>query len=167
MTREGNKLPWLDGYNGQTIDELLSLESTYRIDSLICAFEQALLQKNAQLEESEEERLILAVEDLEREVNNGGYAQFFENTGEYAATIVDSLKRIGCTNTAALTQRAIEALGSPNLTADGIKRAIAAKDPRRDATLNEYDNAYFKSPEPIAAQLFAFIKANKHHINLR
>jgi len=38
-------LIWLDGYSGETTEQLLALERTHRIDSLILAFEQALGQK--------------------------------------------------------------------------------------------------------------------------
>ena len=36
---------WLDEYSGQTVDELISLESTHRIDSLVLALEEAIDQK--------------------------------------------------------------------------------------------------------------------------
>jgi hypothetical protein len=35
-------LKWLEGYSGQTTEELIALEGEYRIDSLVLAFEQAL-----------------------------------------------------------------------------------------------------------------------------
>jgi hypothetical protein len=38
----------------------------------------------------------MAVESLEREVNNGGYDQFFVNAAEYTPVIADSLSAIGC-----------------------------------------------------------------------
>jgi len=104
-------LKWLDGYSGQTVDELLLLEAECRIDSLVLAFEQAVDQKAARLGVdalSGEERIILAIEALEREVNNGGYGQFFLNSSrEFAPTIVRALALIGCPKTAAITQRAI------------------------------------------------------------
>jgi len=41
-------LKWLDSYSGQTIEELLALESEYRVESLLVALEQALNQKAAE-----------------------------------------------------------------------------------------------------------------------
>ncbi len=67
-------LQWLDRYSGETVDELLALEGKYRIDSLVLAFEQAIDQKAARVGGeylTDVERIILAVEALEREVNNG------------------------------------------------------------------------------------------------
>jgi len=170
MVERGNKLQWLAAYGGQTADQLLSLEGEYRIDSLVVAFEQALCQKEARLEKgalSPEEQVVLAVEALEREVNNGGYAQFFQNSSrEYASVIVDSLRHIGCVNTAVLTERAIKAVGSSKLESDAIKTAMAMDSEARDKTLSECDKEYFRCAEPIAERLFAFIKANRIRVAL-
>lgn len=70
---------WLQGYSSQTVDDLLALEQSHRIDSLVLAFEEAIDQKAAREGEhklTDVERTILAIEALEREVNNGGYGQF-------------------------------------------------------------------------------------------
>jgi hypothetical protein len=100
------ELRWLDGYSGETVDELLALEGKHRTDSLVLAFEQAIDQKAARVGEhnlSDEECIILAIEALEREVNNGGYGQFFVNSSrEYAPKIVQ-----GCLQTAEITQKAL------------------------------------------------------------
>ena len=69
---------WLDGYSGQTVEQLLSLEGKCRTDSLVLAFEQAISQKAESANQglTNPEHIVLAVEALEREVNNGGYDQF-------------------------------------------------------------------------------------------
>lgn len=72
---------WLD-YAGQTTDELLALAGEYRIDSLVCAFDEALGRKELAFGMdglTPEERVVLAAEALEREVNNGGFDQLFVN----------------------------------------------------------------------------------------
>lgn len=85
-------LPWLE-YAGQSTAALIAAKETHRIDSILCAFEQAV-QRKLELEQalSEEEMLILAVEALEREVNNGGYHQFFVNSPQFAGSIADFLQ---------------------------------------------------------------------------
>src|SRR5579863_2130168 len=102
---------FLQKYSGQSVDELISLESEYRVDSLVLAFEEGIIQKFKREGEnglSEPERVILAIEALEREVNNGGYSQFFENSSRYFAPwIVWALETIGCPQTARISQRAI------------------------------------------------------------
>ena len=157
-------LKFLSDYSGQTAEQLLALEGEYRIDSLVLAFEQALDQKAAREGAGAvnvEERIILAIEALEREVNNGGYDQFFANSSrEFAPIIVQALLRIGCPKTAEITQRAIDALHLPDLSVEGIETAMEAAEDIED-DLNNCDNSYFAAGEDIAGQLFAFIKANK------
>ena len=162
-------LGWLDGYAGQNIEELLALEGKYRIDSLVLAVEEGIgqsLNRHGGQTPTDEERTVLAVEALEREVNNGGYDQFFTNSSQFVPTILDSLQRIGCKRTAMITQRAIQALGISDLIAKTIDTAMASDDEQRLAKLNRCDEAYYKAAEPIAERLFAFIKANKAGISL-
>ncbi len=71
----------------------------------------------------DEERIVFAVEALEREVNNGGYCQFFGNSSrEFAPSIADALLRIGCPGTARITRKAIEAVGVSGLARTRSKR---------------------------------------------
>lgn len=162
-------LKWLDRYSGQSIDELLSLEGEYRIDSLVLALEQALDQKAARKGEeslSEVERVVPAVEALVREVNNGGYGQFFMNTPEFASTIVNHLRRINCPKTIEITKRALDALALPNLAVDSINAAMAQENEDRNIELNRCDDSFYGAKEDIDALLFAFVKANKNAISL-
>jgi Domain of unknown function (DUF4375) len=112
--------PWLD-YAGQDTAEILAHKTTHRIDSLLCALEQAIQLRQSRfpsLPTSLEEHTLLAIMALQREVNNGGYHQFFINSSHrYALTIVPALKSIGCDVIGGLTQRAIDALSltSPNV----------------------------------------------------
>jgi Domain of unknown function (DUF4375) len=159
---------WLEGYAGQSVEQLLAFEGEYRIDSLVLAFEQALDQKAArdgQQSLNITERTILAVEALEREVNNGGYGQFFLNSSrEYASIVVDSLQTIGCSKTAEITQKAIGSLHLAAPTTEGIEVVMADDNEERDEELNRCDDLYYQAGENIAGQLFVFIKANKNAI---
>lgn len=162
-------LKWLDQYGGQTVDQLLAMEAEYRVDSLVIAFEQALDQKAAREGDASlcaEERIVLAIEALEREVNNGGYFQFFQNPSrEYASIVVDALSRIGCPQTAAITQTAVDALHLPQLTDDAICSVLDDEDVQSE--LDECDDAYYKAGEDIDDLLFAFIRKNKDRFRLR
>src|SRR5690242_18047206 len=106
--------PWFE-YDGQSSDELFALADSHRIDSLVCAFENAIGRKaryRGAASLSQAERDCLAIEELEREVNNGGYSQFFVNSSNaHAADVVAALRRAGCPVTADITARAIAALG--------------------------------------------------------
>ena len=69
-------MQWLNSYTGQSTDQLIALEQNYRTDSIVLAFEDALRQKEERVGIAgltDAERVVLAVEALEAEVNNGGY----------------------------------------------------------------------------------------------
>jgi hypothetical protein len=159
------QLESLEGYSGQSVDQLLLCEGKYRIDSLIMAFEQAIslkAEREGMQSLTDEERVVLAVEALEREVNNGGYDQFFVNSSrDFAPIIVDALQRIGCKKTGITTRRAIKALGISHISPDKIEAAMAEDNDLRSAKLAQCDESYYKNTEPIAERLFEFIKANR------
>ena len=167
-----NDLKWLDGYSGQSVDELIALASEYRIDSIVLAFEQALQEKAVSVGLSglsEVELTVLAVEALEREVNNGGYHQFFLNAPEFASCIVAALDRIGCPNTAKISQAALAHLGVRQpLTTAQIQIALDQNtEGKLDSILSERcDPLYYNSGESIERRLLEFIRANAHAIEL-
>lgn len=166
------ELKWLDGYSGQTTDELIALEDEYRTDSLVLAFEQALEQKAERVGQenlTEEEHVVLAIEALEREVNNGGYDQLFINSSrEYAPLFVAALNRIGCTETAALTQHAIDILGIEGpVTVEAIDRVMEEENEARDQKLGDCDDRYYEAAEDLAFPLLEFIKNNRDKITLK
>ena len=167
-----SELKWLDEYSGQTTDELIALEGKYRTDSLVTAFHQAVEQKWARVGKeglSEEELVVLAIEALEREVNNGGYHQFFVNSSnEDAPIVVDALNRIGCTETAKLTKEAIDILGIEGpITVEAIGRVMEEENDERDEKLGECDDGYFEIAGDLAGPLLEFIKSNKDRITLK
>lgn len=158
---------WLNGYSGQTAEEILALEGKYRTDSLVAAFEQAILQKAERgLDLTTEERIVLEVEALEREVNNGGYDQFFVNSPGSASGIVAALQRIGCVQTASITQAAIKELGAIDLTSENVENTVYSVHAPREERFRGWDDAYYENAEPIADKLFAFIKKNRAAIKL-
>lgn len=160
------ELVWLDGYSGQSIDELIVLEGTHRIDSLISALEQAIKISATSKSISQEAGIVLAVEALEREVNNGGYHQFFLNTPEFVSVIVESLRHIGCPLVASITETAILALNLSQVTTEEVEQVIYNEDESRDEILSRCDDRFFEYPEPIENRLFAFVKANRDKFSL-
>ena len=158
-------LPWLE-YAGQSTAALIAAKETHRIDSILCAFEQAV-QRKLELEQalSEEEMLILAVEALEREVNNGGYHQFFVNSPLFAGSIADFLQPIGCERVAAITKKALERLAPAGLSADAVLNAALPEDAVRDEFLTECDQEYYSTRE-IEPALFHFLEDNASRIHL-
>jgi hypothetical protein len=164
--------PWLDGYAGQSTAQLIDLGETHRIDSVVLAFE-AGIDKKAQRHGVETltppERVVLVVEAIEREVNNGGFGQFFRNSSkEHAPNLVSSLEAIGRPEVAALARRAIAALrlGKQPLTVESIELALDRDSDPRDDALEELDTQYYETAGDLAPALFAYIKANAGEVNL-
>ena len=158
---------FLEGYEGQSVDELIALEDTHRVDSLVLAFEEAIDAKRESGHSlSEPESIILAVEAMEREVNNGGFSQFFYNSSvEYAPIIVDSLQKIGCPKTAELAGRAIACLGLKSLDPDIIEERMDPDDDQLEEELDAIDEIYYQAEEEISDLLFQYIKENKSEID--
>ena len=168
---EAADLPWLD-YTGQPTYEILAASRTHRIDSILCALEQGLLlrqSRNGKRGTTPEERLFLSVMALDREVNNGGYSQFFCNSSrQYVPIIVAALNQINCSKTAALTQKAIDTLGFPpghRITPADARRVALPPNSKRDRKLDSLDNRFYRLNE-IDAKLFAFTEANAHRFRL-
>jgi hypothetical protein len=156
---------WLADAGGRSLEQLIALEATHRIDSIVVAIEAVLMSKT---EGTEAEHVVLAVEAMEREVNNGGFDQFFLNSSnEYARMIVPALRRIGAERTAEIADQAIRALGAEDdWPPEQYETAVADADASTITKLSECDKAYYESGEAIADMLFAFIKINRKDIDL-
>ncbi len=159
---------FLESYGGQTTEQLLAMEAEYRIDSLVLAFEQAIQMRDPQAPMTTQERYVLAVEGLEREVNNGGYGQFFLNSShEFVDVIEDALRAINCPQTADITRDAVVALGLAGpVTGEKAEQVVVAGDERVLAALGACDDRFFAGVEPIADRLFEWIRANQASIRV-
>ena len=142
--------PFLDSYEGQSTVELIALKDTYRIDSLVLAFEQAI-QAKAESGLSQTERFVLAIEAMEREVNNGGWDQFFFNTNnQYDAILVVALEAIGCLETAEIAREALDVHGRGGEIDD----------------FEDLDSRYYAMTESIEDKLFHYIFDHQGEIEL-
>ncbi len=159
---------FLQDYSGQTTDELLQMSDRYRIDSIVGAFESAIQKKMVSRGISSEERCILAVEALEREVNNGGYHQFFVNSSnEFVPDIVSALGAIGCPTTAQITSDAIALLQiEGELTREACDEAASERYEELSEPLGECDSRFYAYEDPIADRLFAWIQQNKALVSI-
>jgi hypothetical protein len=155
--------PWLD-YTGQDAAQILACKTTHRIDSLLCALEQAAevrQNRSPDVAATPEARTLLAIMALEREVNNGGYHQFFSNSSrQYALMVVPALESIGCDAAAVLTQRAIDSLNLHPLTLEAIEASMLKPNPGRDQALVELDHQFYKILE-IESKLFSFVESHQ------
>jgi hypothetical protein len=158
-------LGWLDGYAGQTLDELLLFDGTEPGSGILFAVEQAIQQKTAR-DMTGVERTVLSVLALNREVDNGGFDQFFFNSSrQFAPVIVADLVRIGCTQIADITQRALDALKLPELTVSSIETCMKTENTERTRALNRCDIAFYNTAG-VYEQLLAYVKAHKDGIRV-
>lgn len=98
------------------------------------------------------ERDILHMSLLVGEVNNGGFDQYFFNTGgDYAVETVETLERIGSSEALALLRQAIGAFGANPLSTDKATRYSQIKNiPKTVVDLwNELDQQFFRLQEPL------------------
>lgn len=159
--------PWDDSYKGETVAELLAKRGKVRSDSLVLAFEIAA-DSIPEEEINFHERVILAVEAMEMQVNNGGYGQFFVNSSSaYTDVIHEALLAIECEACAAITADAIAALNlPPGYDGDMVSEIADDLSAEQQEELAASDDRYFANDEWIAAQLLDFIERNQDKIRI-
>ncbi len=159
---------WFENKDNLTIKEIIELESKYRTDSLNVAIENILIKKDedSNSEINEYELLVLAIQSFEREINNGGFVQFFSNESRmFIPFILKFLNKINANKTEKITLKAMEILniqfeGNPDEFFDKLGNAL--EDENIEEELNSLDELYYKKNESIETLLFSYVKK---HIN--
>ena len=149
---------------GSPIDNMRSsLDSAYAFQGDIWEQEDRIIQyhiSNALCEKSnygedlsklnDYEKVFLVMDELEMEVNNGGFDQFFDNTdGHYNDILVPSAEAIKAYNIAKICKKAL---------------AIYAKHVEEDSVieeLNPCDDAFYASEDSITGLSVQYAKENK------
>lgn len=108
------------------------------------------------------ERVFVLIWELESEVNNGGFHQYFLNsTGARAPHIVEALKAVGAVQTAALVQEAIAQVGSiPWSDATARKAIMNALSSDVIEKLNKLDQSFYAYPNDLTELLYRYV--DKH-----
>ena len=170
---------------GSPIDNLRSsLDSAYAFQGDIWEQEDRIIQyhiSNALCEKSnygeefsklnEYEKVFLVMDELDMEVNNGGFDQFFDNTdGHYNDILVSSAEAIKAYDIAKICRKAL-AIYAKNVDAESVieKRAyhdsmeymqIYKYDPIFP-DLNKCDDAFYASEDSITGLSVQYAKENK------
>lgn len=111
---------------------------------------------------------IYMISQLEAEVNNGGYNQFyFNSSGQFAKPLPDALKLVGATKFADLTERANKTFEKENSkitehqdgTIEGFSKSY------ENNPLNKFDDEFYKLNETKKLQKIQvdYIRKNKKH----
>ncbi len=113
---------------------------------------------------SEAEMVFYLTVELEGEVINGGFGQFFDNSsGNFANETEAALRRIGAEKTADIYKKALDALGG-ELPRDRKERWKALEERETEAVSNllaECDGEFYKENDDLNALLYEFVMKNK------
>lgn len=115
------------------------------------------------------ERVVFCLDGLEREVNNGGFSQFFENSaGDHALETVEALRTLGAPRVAALVAQAVAVFpaGRPATDRERRQQQLAQLDDRARAKLDQLDNAFFEYPEHLAALERRYVRSHQDQFRM-
>ena len=129
-----------------TIDERLNQASEYgrRIDNL-----------------TEPQKTFLFVENLEREVNNGGFDQFFWNSsGNFAHETVEALENINAKSAAKILKKANAVWPDKNVPKNRMERQETQLlyEKKINPELEKLDAQFYKYPDNISELLISYVK---------
>ena len=106
------------------------------------------------------QKVFSAIWAAESEINNGGFAQYFQNSScETAPFVVAAFEAIGAPRTADICRRAIAAAFSGGLptTPDAISAAAADFNDDTTEQLEAFDSEFFQYPHNLTDLLFTFV----------
>jgi hypothetical protein len=114
------------------------------------------------------EQVFVCVYDMEREVNNGGFAQFFTNApGQYTTETVQALETIGARSMADIVRTAAAILfpdGKVPVDQDERLAILEAAGERVGKDLLELDDRFCQYPDDLAALLFGYIQCHRSSV---
>lgn len=158
---------WFENEAGLGVAEVVALEGKYRADSLVAAIDGILAAREARGDVlNEEQRTVLAVEALEREVNNGGFSHFFGDASwKHVPVLVKSLERVGSKEALGLVKDAVSllklssaVLNDPAKLFETIHAALAKHEV--EIRLNDLDSDYYVLEEDLGKLVWNYVKKN-------
>ena len=107
------------------------------------------------------QRVFYLNQNLEREVNNGGFHQFFFNSsGDNADETVRTLEAIGAVKTAQLVRRAMGRFPGGEVPRDQDQRQLLMVDNLSNRAFEELDGEFFAYEDPLTDLNFEWIRKN-------
>lgn len=114
------------------------------------------------------EKVVLLIENLEREINNGGFNQFYYNqSGNFAHETYEALKIIGADQTALIIRKANGAWpDSKVLVNQNDRQNLLSKiESKSERIWNECDAMFYEYKDDLSELLFEYVKLNKEAFN--
>ena len=160
---------------GRTIEEILHKESEFDIYALLGAIEVLVGSKIQQnLQTSPSERMIFAFAWLAREVQNGGFHQFFVNSaGDFWKDVLNGLVAVGDENGLALFRQTLSIFpdSSPSEDRDTrLDQLDELEEHDEDKVLDRFKSVtdhYFRAPFPNWELVFDYVKTHPDEFDLQ
>jgi len=114
-------------------------------------------------DQSEEQQVFSAIWELESQVNNGGFLQYFQSTGGHTINVAPrALRAIGAARSADIVDRALAVVGADGLPDDQASREqlIGALDEPSLGALEALDREFFAYPDNLTDLLFEFVRSH-------
>jgi hypothetical protein len=108
------------------------------------------------------EKNIVYIEELEREVNNGGFNQyFFNSSGDFALETIGALKIIGSKTFLEIVQEAVDKFPGKIVPKDrGERQKLLANIDENIELWEELDNRFYEYEEDIYELMIRYIRKN-------
>lgn len=152
-------------YRFETLEQLLGSEDDDFILSSLDEFICTPCQYGEDIDKlNEAQKLFFFNQNVERELNNGGFNQYFWNSsGDFANETIASLKAIGAEKTAALLQQAMDQFPDRKVPTNRDERNELQEQiqEQADDVWNELDEKFYLYEENLNELNLAFIKMNK------
>lgn len=114
------------------------------------------------------EQVFLLIWELESEVNNGGFHQYFYNSsGALAPNVVSALKALGAEDTADIAKRALNAVDNAitSWSDDAVRRtSVNRLSSAARQILENLDQEYYKCPEDLTPLLYKYVDEHRAEV---
>ncbi|MCK6459466.1 MAG: DMP19 family protein [Planctomycetes bacterium] len=113
------------------------------------------------------ERVFRAIWELEGEVNNGGFEQYFFNTsGDTAFAVVDALREVGAHQAARIAEQANALFPGSACPKDRAERQkqLGALGPGQKSLLEDLDGQFYAYPDNLTELLFGYVRRHANEI---
>ena len=113
------------------------------------------------------EQVFRAIWELEADVNNGGFHQYFSNSsGDTAFAVVEALKTIGARNMAAIASKACGVFPRAVPASDRAERTtqVDVLSAEQLKLLEELDGEFFNYPDNLTDLLYDFVQSSRADI---
>ena len=147
------------------LDSLLSSMDTTHIMITIDDYISASLTSDDNLSRlTQPQKNFYYIQELEGEVNNGGFNQyFFNSSGDYAHETISALKAIGAEKAIKLLQSAIDEFPGHLVPKDrAMRQEILSKiESKAQKVWDKLDSEFYTYPDDLNALNIIYIKKNK------